>query len=869
MRVILHLLLWGGILTSSLWGQQAKPAPAAEKTLPPLAPFLEKHCAECHDADTMKGDFDITALKMDLTKTENFATWVKVFDRTSSGEMPPAKKPRPKADEAQAYLNGLAKQLVNFDNDRINRYGRSTQRRMNRFEYESTLRDLLQAPWLQIRESLPEDSEKYRFNKTGEALDVSHVQLGRYLAVADEALRAVVVPYLTKPEVTTKRYYARDQYAYIVPMFTNREFTGSVERGTFPTLGFEAQREVRLKQAPLTVGKDNPTQRALEGFGMVASTYEPLEPHFTASFIKNPGRYKVKICGHSIWVGPGSEGRWYVPNFDKVSKGRRPEPVTIYARGAHVLRRLANADLGVEPTTFEFEADLRLGETIQIDPVRFFRSRPGPNNKVWWQNPLAERDGQPGLVMRWIEITGPYYDSWPTASHKVLFGDLPFRQSPKGGLWVDIVSNNPEKDAEMLLRKFVKAAYRRPVSPQEEVRFLPVIKNALATGSSFGEAMIAGYTAVLCSPSFLYIDEKPGRLDDAAVATRLSYFLWNSSPDQTLRDLAAAGKLRQPNVLREQTERLLADNRSSRFTFAFLDYWLDLRNIAENSPDAKLYPEYYLDDHLAESATDESYAYFAELIRNNLPARYIVDSDFTFLNERLAKLYDLSSLNVKGATIRRVTLPPGSIRGGFLTQAAILKVTANGTTTSPVKRGAWVMERILGRKPPPPPSSVPAVEPDIRGATTIREQLASHRAQPACAGCHTKIDPAGFALESFDVFGGYRTKYRAIDGETAEPGFGKSGLPFFYYYALPVETQSELDGRKFKDIVEFKKMLAQNERVLARNFLNQLVVYATGAPVGFSDREKIERILDANAPTQYRIRNLIHSLVQSDIFLIK
>ncbi|NBV39242.1 MAG: DUF1588 domain-containing protein [Verrucomicrobia bacterium] len=246
-----------------------------------------------------------------------------------------------------------------------------------------------------------------------------------------------------------------------------------------------------------------------------------------------------------------------------------------------------------------------------------------------------------------------------------------------------------------------------------------------------------------------------------------------------------------------------------------------------------------------------------------------MDSDFTFLNERLAKLYNLESLNVKGATIKRVTLPPGSIRGGFLTQAAILKVTANGTTTSPVKRGAWVMERILGRKPPPPPAAVPAVEPDIRGATTIREQLDSHRAQPACAACHTKIDPAGFALESFDVFGGYRTQYRAIDGEKSEPGFGKNGLPFFYYYALPVETQSELDGRKFKDIIEFKRMLAQNDRALARNFLNQLVVYATGAPVGFADRERIERILDANAPTQYRLRNLIHSLVQSDIFLIK
>ncbi len=829
-----------------------------------LPPLLEKHCVECHDSETKKGDFDLTALKPELGDPQVRAQWVKVYDQIASGEMPPAKKPRPATAAAAGYLWELKQALQSAEDARIRREGRTVKSRLNRFEYENTLRDLLHAPWLDVRESLPEDTEAHRFNKSGEALDVSHVQLARYISTAEDALRQVLVTSAERLPAVTKRYHARDQGSYTGPMKFS-VFNQAPERATFPTLGFAAQPEVRAGKAPLSAGKANAAQRDLEGVGVVASAYEPIEPKFSAFKAPVSGRYRIKLCGHSVWVGPGEAKRWFIPNLDVVSKGRRPEPVTVYAlTPPRVMRRIGNIDLNPDVTVADLDVQLLAGESIQVDPVRFFRSRPGASR---WQNPLAEKDGQPGLVMRWIEVEGPLVEGWPTAGYRQLFDDLPARKSLTSSLKVEVTPNDVAKDAERLLRRFVQQAYRRPVSPQEEVRFLPLVQNALKTGSSFAEAMVTGYTAVLTSPGFLYLQDQPGRLDDYALAERLAYFLWNSAPDAELLALAKSGRLHEPAILRQQADRLLDDPRSQRFVAAFLDYWLELRKVGVTNPDENLYPDYYLDDHLVESAGDETRLFFAELLKRDLPARTVAASDFVFVNERLAKLYELPP--VIGAQFRKVSLPANSVRGGLLTQASVLKVTANGTTTSPVVRGAWIMERILGRKPPPPPASVPAVEPDIRGATTIRQQLESHRKLESCSACHTKIDPPGFALESFDIVGGYRKAYRAIDGKEREIGFGKNGQKFAFHNALPVEPHGQLGKRHFADIREFKALLVQDERQLARNLVGQLTVFATGAPVGFADRPKVEKLLDDAQPTTYGVRTLVRGLVTSDLFLNK
>jgi hypothetical protein len=257
--------------------------------------------------------------------------------------------------------------------------------------------------------------------------------------------------------------------------------------------------------------------------------------------------------------------------------------------------------------------------------------------------------------------------------------------------------------------------------------------------------------------------------------------------------------------------------------------------------------------------------FFADLVRRDLPVRNIVDSDFTFLNERLAVHYGITG--VTGNAMRRVTLPPDSLRGGLMTQASVLKVTANGTTTSPVLRGKWITERILGYQMPPQPA-VPAVEPDIRGAVTIRQQLDKHRSDKSCATCHIKMDPPGFALESFDVMGGFRERYRGVSPDAApERGFGKNGWPFIFHYALPVDSAGELpDGRAFKDVREFKHLLLSDDVPIARNLARQLTVSATGAPVRFSDRPAVEKMLNEACDHQYGVRSLIHAVVQSELF---
>lgn len=836
-----------------------------------LQPFLKAHCFECHDTETAKGNLDLTTASFDLGDRQAQARWVKVHDRVASGEMPPKKKKeRPEPAAAKAFLANLAQPLIAADDRREATEGRATLRRLNRLEYENAVRDLLGVPWLQIKSILPEDGEAHRFIKSGEALDISHVQMAQYLEAAEYALRQTLGTAVAPPR-TTKRYYARDQRVMARKFFYN-EFNRSPERATFPVLDFAGQPEIRAGKQPVTVGDKDPATREREAVGVAAGAYEPIEPKFDAFRAPHSGRYTLRLNAFSIWVGPGKDPidkkkpekgvKWWRPDLDTVSKGRRGEPVTISSeRPGRQLRWLTSIDVGVEPTVHEFTVDLLEGETIRVDAARLFRSRP-PGS---WRNPLAEKDGQPGVAFRWLEVDGPHPPS--ARGIELIAGDLPVTKTNDS---IVITPRDAAADTKRLMSTFMARAYRRPLADGEVERYLGVVTRALSDGNSFTESLLTGYAGVLCSPGFVSVEEKPGLLDDHALAARLSLFLWNTTPDAELLTLARERKLRDPAVLRAQTERLLSDGRVRHFTDAFADYWLDLRKLDATSPDAELYADYYLDDLLTESALHETHAFIAELVRGDLPARNIVHSDFTFLNERLAKHYGLPP--VEGVALRKVTLPKDSPRGGLMTQASVLKVTANGTTTSPVLRGAWIMERILGLPPPPPPPSVPAVEPDTRGAKTIREQLAKHREVESCNSCHVLIDPTGFALEQFDILGGQREQYRAIDHDAKDKpkpqlGYGKNGQPFVFHLAQPVDPSGELwDGRKFRDVRELKQLLLTDERLIARNVLRQLLTYATGAAERFGDRARVEAILDRAVKQQYGVRTLIHDLVQSTLF---
>ena len=801
--------------------------------------FLGKNCVGCHAGAKAPAGLDLSRLDFDLDNAETLSRWVRVHDAVDKGSMPPGKT----TVDRKGFASALARPLIEHTRLRNSSNGRAVLRRLNRYEYENTMRDLLSAPWLQLRDSLPEDGIVSRFNKAGQALDVSHVQMSRYMETADQALRLVLDASRQKEE--TRRYYARDQKR-LQGRMRYTPFNRHPERASIPILGFDAQPDVLNEKAPMTVGPGNPAVRELEGFATPASTYVGNEYHFDQFAAKTGGHYKLRLNAFSLWIHTfygalhrGDKVEYWRPDREKTSRGRTVEPLTIYAyRPGGEKRLLKTIDLGPEPTAHEMDVYLLPGEMILPDAARLFRSRPG-----FIGSPDATKDGMPGVAYRWLEISGPMH---PPESRIV---DRFFARA---------------NDPAPMLREFMKAAYRRPPTEAEVQRYLKIVKDRLTASADFTEAMIAGYTAVLCSPGFLYLEEEPGLLSSSALASRLSYFLWNAPPDQSLR----GQDLKRPTVLKAETERLLNSPRVKDFLSAFLDFWLDLRKLGDNTPDQTLYPEYYLDDLLTESATKETQLFIGHLLEKNLPASNIVDSKFSFLNSHLARHYDLPT--VEGSAMRYVELPADSKRGGLLTQASVLKVTANGTTTSPVLRGVWIMERILGDPPPPPPPGTPAVEPDTRGATTIREQLDKHRSNASCASCHRKIDPPGFALESFDVLGKWRTRYRSIGEGEPVKGIGKNGHAFAFRLSQPVDASGQiLSGEKFQDIADYKRLLLKDERQIARNLVQQLIAYSTGAPVGFADRAEVERILDASAKDHFGVRTLIRQVIQSKLFSSK
>lgn len=880
-------------------------APVAAHAFDPSG-FTDQYCADCHDDVDHKGNLDLTSLAFKPEDPANFDRWVKVHDRLLAHEMPPRKADQPASTELQAFLARLTGRLNQADTAAIAREGRATQRRLNGYEYENALRDVLSAPWLELRGGLPEDGELDHYNKLGEALDVSHVQISRYLSAADGALRQVMSTEWQRPAPTLRRYYARDQRT-LTSKFTGSVFNSSPDRMTYPVVGVATpQPDVRWRRVPLS----DPKTRDIEAVAWVSSNYVTGFTYLWDQFrAPVPGRYRVRFSGYTLWVPPGGiamafsgesdhTGRPRPPNpyfgdYDRPEVGRRNEPITVYTRNGILSHRVGSFDLTPQPAVYDLgEVWLQANETLVPDASRFYRSRP-----PGFRNPLMTKAGAPSVAFRWMEVEGPITDDASSAGYRLLFGDLPMRKTapgmrgvviptlaathyaergrkagaraaPLSSVSVEVVTSNPDRDSETLLRGFLARAYRRPVEERDVQRFLALYHNRRDAGASFTEAMIATYTAVLSSPGFLFLQEPPGRLDDYALATRLSLFLWNSVPDDELRGLAARGELHHADVLLAQTDRMLADSRAKRFVEAFLDYWVDLRKIDDSTPSTSLYNDYYIDDSLEEAALDETRMYFTYLLAENRPVRELVASNYTFLNQRLAEHYGLKG--VSGVAMRRVVLPPDCVRGGMMTQASVLKVTANGTNTSPVQRGKWIMERILGQDIPPPPP-ISQVEPDIRGAVTLRQQLAKHRDNASCATCHSRMDPPGFALESFDVMGGWRDRYRALDDtKQAVLGRGKNGQLYEFCYALPVDASGELpDGRKFAGIRDFKQLLLTDETALARNLAKQLLVYGTGAPMHFTDRTAVDRIVAQTKPSGYGVKAMVEAVVQSDPFRTK
>jgi hypothetical protein len=724
---------------------------------------------------------------------------VRIFDRVRDGEMPPPDSAKLAPQEKKAFLSAAGDWISTFEKSQYAKLGRVRARRLTNREIERSLQDLLGID-IPLADQLPEESRAAEFTTVADGQSMSHFQLERQLAVVDVALDEAMRRALGEPDEYEQHLDARRV----------------------------ARRSERRRTREPEIIKDQAVvwSSGLAFYGRIPSTSAPADGWY---------RFRIRV---SALKPPKSGGVWTT-----VRSG-------LGVSSAPLLAWIDSFEATSEPKEIEFEAWLPKRHMLEIRPgdttlkkARFAGGQVG--------NGEGEPQNVSGIAIDWITMEQFHRGPGDDGVRRLLFGDMEFAPAAKGKGFQP-VTKSPREDARRLMTHFAERALRRPVQAKEIEGYIALVQASLDEGQDFVAALRAGYRALLCSPRFLYLTELPGKLDDHAIAARLSYLLTGSTPDERLRQLADAGKLREPAALQAEVDRLLKAG-GRRFVEDFAAEWLDLNQIDFTQPDTKLYPDF--DAIVQHAMLDETQTFLETMLRENRSVAELIDSDYTFLDSRLARYYDIDG--VEGDELRRCELRPEHRRGGLLTQGAILKVTANGTNTSPVVRGVWVSERLLGEPIAPPPANVPAIEPDIRGAKSIREMLSKHLSDASCASCHVKIDPPGFALENYDPSGRWRDNYMQLSS-----GRRSRGPEIDASYTMP-------DGREFDDIDEFRALVAAEPRKLARNVAEKLMVYGTGAPISFADREAIDDIVEQAEQEQYGFRSIVRAVVASPLFLSK
>jgi hypothetical protein len=789
MKQVNHLAkLWLVVLIGV--GAFAQTTSAAEGFLEKINPLLEASCIDCHDADT-KTRLNFESLGEDLSDPATFRQWVKVFDRTRKGEMPPAKKPRPDAEIAQSAMASLESHLLAADRATQQAQGRVPSRRLTRLEFGYTVSDLFGIEE-DLSDLLPAETDSGGFDNLGNNQRTSALHIKSYLQAADQAIDAVA-----------RRRAQPKSTRTLVDYLDSRQVDWVLSKS--------------LKQGGSNLKKlDDAVVMFLDLDYVLRSDKNGLR-------INAPGQYRITIEAYAY---------------------QSDHPMTMKLIQANARRGEANLLRAFElppgkPHQLEVTAFLQPGEhlypTVHVTKLNTWSGLSAAGGA---QNYAGE-----GIAIRSMHVEGPLPETQSPPLARALLNDTK-----------SIRSRASMAKVEAAIARIAPLAFRRPTLPSEVESFASLSEPAIEKGSNITTALRVPLRSILSSPQFLFFENQPGKLNDFALANRLSYFLWKSMPDQTLFHLAKEGRLSDPDTLRRQVERMLGDEKSMRFIKDFAGQWLRLYDLNATTPDRRLYPEF--DGLLKHCIQRETELFLNELVQENLSVRHLIDSDFTFVNRRLATHYRLPE--VAGQKMRKVSLPANSPRGGLLTHASIHKLTANGTFTSPVKRGAYILTHLLGEAPEPPPPNVGSVEPDTRGATTIRETLDKHRNMESCAQCHRSIDPPGFALESFDPIGGFRWHYRA--GTT-------KGERRPYRQGLKVDASGETpDGETFANIWEYKRLLMRKKDQIAHHFISQLVTYATGAEIQFADRAEVVRIADEVRAANYPVRSIVHGIVQSPLF---
>ena len=861
--------------------------------------FLQTHCENCHGPEKQKGKFRVDDLPFSLADIPSAERWQKVLNALNSDEMPPEDEKQPPAPAKTDFLDDLTQTLVSARKHLSDQHGVIALRRLNRREYKNTLSSLLGVT-LDVSE-LPADTRPGGFDTVGANLFLSSSQLEGYEALAKEALEEAFTLHTSagvskklrfEAENTLPNFKKNYQAALEEHSRANAWVTAvnqAIARPQNAAIIAELRKTLHADEtirhswskvpgAPSPADYGNPTEVQVIHELAKIDAFVPYELRYLQMPALNTGAYlTIPFAGRSRHSNNALEvslpADWPPGQYTvRVCVGATPE--------AEPERRFLEFGSGHTPfskspflSTHQVTGTQEDPQILQIqhtltrkDQGRarslFVRERGVGNlpKSVEFFQEIKQQNGiGPALALwvDWIEV-----ERLPT----------PADATPPGlralaGLSLDPKAP-PLSEAQLrpALERFALEAYRGlPPRPESLARLVKIYEGRLQLGAAPRTALRDTLAALLTSPRFLYRSEPEPQqihrpLTPTELASRLSFFLWGTPPDPTLRALAASGQLTQPNILRSETERLLADSRAEEFHDAFLTQWLSLERLDFFQFNSKRFPRF--DDNTKAAARAEVLETFAHLLRTNAPLSDLLKADYVVVNGLLAAYYGLEG--VQGDAFRKIALPPNSPRGGLLGMAAILAMGSNGERTNPVERGAWVLRKLLNDPPPPAPANVPEITRLAGKLLTTRERLQAHQENPQCASCHRKIDPIGFGLENFDAAGQWRTEdsYTALDAAGKPDPKAKK--------TWTIEASATLHkGPSFSSFLEMRDLIAARKDAFARGFTAGLLEYALGRPCGFSDEALLESIVAHASQHGFATREFLHALIQSQAFQTK
>jgi hypothetical protein len=818
-------------------------SPEIESIPEPLQRFLIQHCTACHAGDMPQSEF-----KIDPSSPPRFldpatrSQWSEIVNVLNSHEMPPEDEPQPEPADVAQFVDWVTEQLVVAE--QTLRENRVVMRRLNRIEFKNTIRELVGIEF--DVSGFPQDPPASGFDNIGAALTMSPMQIELHLDAAYKIMTAALVDGPAPPSI---------------------RWRFEVDSGDS-----DANRVRVDGQTPIVNGGNNPVS---DGWKKLHHNSWDKTINVRDFAMRDPGNYILRI--RAAGVVPSREQviesarailqrrlddqlkenpkgeQWHREAYTRDLEHFRSD--RMYDYGPPRLKLIQ--DLGGQPKTiteFDVSAPLNQPQIFEI-PVSFSTARAGVTieyaysipsvlENFWFQN--HDAFARPELLVDWLEIEGPLHPAWPPESHQRLMPET-------------LTSDNEQELAETTIGRFVRRAFRRPVSREEVAPYLERYVQSRSQQQSPIDALRSALASVLVSPHFLYLvegsgqDESP-RVTPHQLASRLSYFLWSAPPDTTLMQSANQGILVDPETLREQTTRMLSDPRSEELIRNFADQWLGLRDVGANPPAIDLYPHY--DRHLELSMIEEGRALLRTILREGLPVLDLVDPEYVVINERLARFYDIP--NVRGDAFRSVPLNGDRTRGGILTQAAMLTTTSNGTRTSPVKRGTWILKNVLGTDPGLPVANAGDIAPKVPGIdkATVRQRLEIHRELPQCARCHDKIDPLGLALENYNASGQYRL----------QEGFGYKGR--IERDDPSIDATARLpNGTSINGPAELKRALRARDDQFLHCLAQKLLTYALGREVTLADAPTLRNVVRATQQGNYRLDAMIQAIVQSESFL--